>query len=181
MTTILSFDAESNGLHGEAFAIGAVILAPDASDAATFYARCPIAGDIDPWVRDNVLPALVDAPETHATPRAMRDAFWLWLAARPVDTLVAVDCGWPVEAGLLIACVNDDPSRAFQGPYPMHEVASLLFAAGLDPLASYAEHVLSADALARHRKHHPVDDARVSARCALLALVTTAAHHASKP
>lgn len=170
MPSILSFDAESNSLHGEAFAVGAVLLNPDGSDAETFYARCPIAGDVDPWVRDNVLPALADAPETHATPRAMRDAFWSWLTARQADACVVVDCGWPVEAGLLIACVNDDPSRAFKGPYPMHEVASLLLAAGRDPMASYADRVLSPEALAAHRKHHPTDDARVSALCARLAL-----------
>lgn len=169
---ILSFDAESNGLHGEAFAVGAVLLNPDGSDAETFYARCLIDGPIDPWVRDNVLPALADAPETHATPRAMRDAFWSWLTARQSEALVVVDCGWPVEAGLLIACVSDDPSRAFKGPYPMHEVASLLFAVGRDPMASYADRVLSPDALAAHRKHHPTDDARVSALCARLALAS---------
>ncbi len=169
---LLSFDAESNGLHGEAFAIGAVVLSPDGSDVETFYARCPIVGDVDPWVRDNVLPALADAPETHATPREMRDAFWYWLLARKKECLVVVDCGWPVEAGLLSACVSDFPARAFAGPYPLHEVASLLFAAGLDPMASYAERVLSPEALATHRKHHPVDDARVSALCARLALVS---------
>ncbi len=167
---ILSFDAESNGLHGTAFAVGAVLLAPDGADAETFYARCPIVGDVDPWVREHVLPALAAAPETHPTYREMRDAFWRWMTARQTGALVVVDCGWPVEAGLLLACVADDAWRAFKGPYPLHEVASLLLAAGLDPMASYAERVLSPAQLAAHRRHHPTDDARVSALCARLAL-----------
>ena len=173
MKPILSFDAESNGLHGPAFAGGAVILNPDGSEAETFCARCPIAGDVDPWVRAHVLPALEGVPVTHETPRAMRDAFWSWLTGLQASSLVVVDCGWPVEAGLLSACVADDPSRAFGGPCPLHEVATLLLSAGHDPLASYADRVLSPEALASHRKHHPVDDARVSALCARMALTVT--------
>lgn len=164
---ILSFDAESNGLHGEAFAVGAVLLSDDGSLREGFFARCPIDGDVDPWVRDNVLPPLAIEPETHATPREMRDAFWLWLASHKGGATVVVDCGWPVEAGLLSACVADDPSRAFAGPYPLHEVASLLLAAGLDPLATYGDEVLPGRA---SEKHHPVYDAHVSALCARMAL-----------
>ncbi len=164
---LLSFDAESNGLHGGAFAVGAVLLREDGVAAERFFARCPIDGPVDPWVRDNVLPALAIDPETHATAREMRDAFWSWLTARMVDATVVVDCGWPVEAGLLSACVADDPSRAFKGPHPLHEVASLLLAAGLDPLASYADQVLPQSALS---KHHPTYDAHVSALCARMAL-----------
>lgn len=170
MTAILSFDVESNGLHGTAFAIGAVMLAPDGTDAETFYARCPIPRYVDPWVRKHVLPALADAPDTHATAREMRGDFWEWMTARQADAVVVVDCGWPVEAGMLLACVADYPWRAGKGPYPLHEVASLLLAAGLDPMDSYAERVLSPGQLAAHRKHHPTDDARVSALCARLAL-----------
>lgn len=164
---ILSFDAESNGLHGAAFAVGAVLLRDDGAVVDQFFARCPIEGDVDPWVRDNVLPPLSQEMETHDTPREMRDAFWAWLTARMTGAVVVVDCGWPVEAGLLSACVSDDPSRAFKGPYPLHEVASLLLAAGLDPLASYADQVLPDSGLS---KHHPVYDAHVSALCARMAM-----------
>lgn len=167
---ILSFDAESNGLHGEVFAVGAVVLRDDGTDAETFFARCSVPVVCDPWVLENVVPALGATPRTHETPRAMRDAFWSWLTARQSECLVVVDCGWPVEAGLLSACVADDPSRAMKGPYPLHEVASLLVAAGHDPLASYADIVLSPAAIAAHRKHHPTDDARVSALSARMAL-----------
>lgn len=172
---ILSLDVESNGLHGEGFAIGAVLLRADGSEVSTFYARCPIAGAVDPWVRDNVLPALADAPVTHDSARAMRDAWWAWMTEHREGALIVGDCAWPVEAGMLSACVADDPSRAFKGPYPLHEVATLLLAAKADPMASYAERVLSPEALAAHRKHHPTDDARVSALCARLALTALGA------
>ena len=152
--------------------MGAVVLGGDGDVAERFYARCPIAGAIDPWVRDNVLPALGDAPDTHDSPRAMRDAFWTWLSAHKSGALVVADCGWPVEAGLLSACVADDPARAFAGPYPLHEVASLLFAAGLDPLATHGDEVLPGRS---DEKHHPVYDAHVSALGARMALQRLAA------
>jgi hypothetical protein len=163
---VLCFDAESNGLHGEAFAVGGVVCR-EGRVIERFFARCPIAGDVDPWVRDNVLPPLADERETHATAREMRNAFWVWLTTPRENTIVAVDCGWPVETGLLSACVADDPSRAFKGPYPLDEVASYLRAARLDPLASYAGVVLPNEAA---QKHHPVWDATVSALCVEMSL-----------
>lgn len=165
---LISFDAESNGLHGAAFAIGAVMIEGDV--VSEFFARCPIDGPVDPWVAEHVLPALSDASVTHDTAREMRDAFWLWLASRKAGAVIVCDCGWPVEAGLLSACVADDPARAFAGPYPLHEVATLLLAAGMDPLGNYADKVLNEAERAAHRPHHPVDDARLSALCAVEAL-----------
>lgn len=188
---IVSFDAEATRLHGDVFAIGAVCLRPkrDASlrllldepyEEEIFEARCPVdRSKLDPFVVSRVLPAIDELRVTHGTALAMRAEFWAWLTARMSKagdlSLVVVDGGWPVEAGLLSACVSDDPEgREMKGPYPLHEVASLLLAAGMDPLGGYAGMVLSAEELARHREHHPVDDARVSARCALMALEKTA-------
>ncbi len=170
MMDVLVFDAESNGLHGEAFAVGGVVYR-DGRMIEWFFARCPIVGEVDPWVAENVLPALAagcgGSPVTHADARSMRTAFWAWLMDPRPQTIIAVDCGWPVETGLLSACVADDPSRAFKGPYPLDEVASFLRAAGLDPLAKYAGVVLpSEDAQA----HQPVWDAQVSALCVEMAL-----------
>lgn len=168
IASIVSFDAESNGLHGAAFAIGAVVLNACTGDVLeTFAARVADPEPLDPWVAANVVPKLSDLRITHASAREMRDAFWAWLSARKESAIVVVDCGWPVEAGLLSACVADDPSRAFGGPYPLHEVATMLQCAGMDPLASYGEQVLPGQS---HRQHHPVYDAHVSALCARMAL-----------
>lgn len=186
---VLAFDAESNGLHGDPFAVGAVLLDPSGAEVDRFYGRTllPDGEEVHAWVRENVFPAL--DPETHAEPRAMRDAFWAWLrghveTARSLSQrlVVAVDCGWPVEARLLAECVADDPAdRGGKGPYPLHEVATLLLAAGMDPLGSYAPLVLSPLELQTHRAHHPVDDARVSARLARHALAMVAAKREDRP
>lgn len=52
---IFSWDCETNGLWGRAFAIGAVVY-EDGVEVKTFYARCPIEGKVDTWVEENVLP-----------------------------------------------------------------------------------------------------------------------------
>lgn len=167
---ILAFDAESNGLHGPAFAIGAVLLDADGEELGTFYAAVQPPEQVDPWVKRYVLPALVESPPTHRTAREMRTAFWDWMAERSEDALVVVDCGWPVEAGLLIECIKDDPNRQHRGPYPLHEVASLLLAAGLDPKGDYSLTVLAPEQRPLHRAHHPLHDARASALVARYAL-----------
>lgn len=171
---LLCFDVEANGLHGDAFAVGAVYLTPNGTVKEVFFARAPLSAPLIPWVKEHVLPALADAPETHPTARAMRDAFWEWLCDRrniEKDTLVLVDCGWPVEARFLAACVDDAPhERGFFGPYPLHEVATLRMAAGMPQHGGRAVDVLSKQEMAGHRPHHPVDDALVSAREARKAL-----------
>lgn len=167
---IVSFDAEAVRLHGYAFAIGGVVLDRNAAVIDTFAARCPILGDVDPWVTENVLPALTHMPESHGSVRDMRDAFWAWLMRHKTEnSIVVADCGWPVETGLLSACVADDPERAFQGPYPLHEVATMLAACGKDPMASYEDLLMPSHG---HSKHDPVYDAHLSALIAWTARAT---------
>ena len=163
---ILSFDGESNGLHGSVFAIGGCVY-ENGVMLETFFARCPLRTKADPWVRKHVLPMLVGSPVTHKSAKLMRSAFWKWLKKPRKDTVVVADVGWPVEAGLLSACVADDPRRRMKGPYPLHEVATLLLASGMDPMKSYGSFVLPEEP---DRAHNPVYDSRVSALCAEMAL-----------
>ena len=69
------------------------------------------------------------------------------------------DCAWPVEANFLSACVKlNHKEREWQGPYPLHDLASVLLALGADALA-VTERL--PDELPAH---HPLMDARQSAR-----------------
>jgi len=81
MRNILSFDVESNGLHGEGFAVGAVILDRAGTVLARFEGRSAISGDVDPWVAENILPVLDESGlgVTYASARELRSAFWTWL------------------------------------------------------------------------------------------------------
>lgn len=160
------FDVESIGLHGEGFAVGYVVCGVGMQAmVGTTYACPPDAanGDTDgrAWIASNCPP--IEA--THKTPRKVRDAFWQdWLLWKERGAVLVADCAWPVEARFLIACVNDDPiNRTWEGPYPLHELASFMVAAGMDPMATY-------ERLDDEPQHDPLGDARQSARLLIQAL-----------
>ena len=94
---IFSWDCETNGLWGKAFAIGAVIY-EDGREVKTFYARCPIEGTVASWVKTNVLPQMVDMVETHATYEEMLKAFAKFFLENKDDADVIFHMGVPVEA-----------------------------------------------------------------------------------
>lgn len=157
------FDVESVGLHGHAFAVAGGVFAANGAEQYGFQFAVDLGsmeGTTDDlrWVEENV-PML---EPTHRTPKKMRDAFWEeWERAKKnyPGIVAAADCGWPVEARFLCACIDDDPEvRRWSGPYPFLEISSVLLAAGMDPLANY-------DRLPSETpKHHPYADAVQSAR-----------------
>lgn len=161
---MLVFDVESMGLHGVGFAVGAVVVDVDGKVLEEFYDACdprplePIARPEDVlWLRTNCYPALM--PPTVATPRAVRDAFWaFWRTWADKGAELWADCGWPVEARFLAACVDDDTSRWWMGPYPFHEVAEHV-GTGTHPRLPNELPI-----------HNPLNDARQSARLLVEAL-----------
>lgn len=162
------FDVESVGLHGEAFAVAGGVYINGAAQSE-FRFCCPLEeakGDDDDrgWVKANV-PAL---EITHRHPAAVREAFWAeWEKAKkryPAITM-AGECIWPVETGFVSACVQQEiADRKWSGPYPFHEIASVMLAAGMDPMATYDRTESEKPA------HEPLADARQSARLLATAL-----------
>lgn len=164
---LLVFDVESIGLHGEGFAVGWVAVRPGAKFGEAGWFCCPPekARGEDAnrrWVAENVPPMAI----THADPREVRSAFWAkWLEWKAQGAVLVADCCWPVEARFLAACVDDDPAaREWEGPYPLHDLASVLLAVGRDPLATNERLTNELPA------HHPTADALQSARLLLAAL-----------
>ncbi len=137
---LVVLDVECVGLHGPAYAFGAVVIVegqiverrlewcrPEA--ACSGHAGANLEGLV--WANARVVPQLVmvtDAP-TVASPAQVRGRFWsVWRAAER-GGLLAGDCVWPVESGFLAACIADDPGgRWWAGPYPMLDIATLRFA-----------------------------------------------------
>lgn len=168
-TLYMVFDVESIGLHGEGFAVGYVVVRSDGErpygQAERRYAcRSEMAAGDEVgrrWVSDNCPPI----PSTHTTAGLVRDTFWRdWLAWKERGAVLVADCAWPVEARFLAACVDDEPdARAWEGPYPLHELASFMVAAGMDPMATY-------DRLPDEPQHDPLGDAKQSARLLIEAL-----------
>lgn len=170
-TKLLSIDAETNGLHGEAFAVGAVLIKLDGTVLEEYLARCPIDGEVDSWVRENVIPPMKSVAQTHESVKAMRDDFWQWYKqAKEQADYVLVDNGYPVEARFLIKCQEDNlDERYWEHPFPLLELASLLIQVGIKPLA--VRHQLVADQIGEEiLQHSPRWDAWVSALAAIKAL-----------
>lgn len=161
------FDVESIGLHGEGFAVGYVVIDRHGFRKAEELYACPpynAQGSMEgrSWVGQNV-------PKMDATchmPSEVRARFWAdWLSWKEQGAVLVADCQWPVEARFLINCVDDDREhREWQGPYPLHELASFMVAAGMDPMATY-------ERLPDEPQHDPLGDARQSSRLLCRALL----------
>ena len=72
--------------------------------------------------------------------------------------MAVADCGFPVEAGLFSRAIGRNlPKRRWDGPYPLHEIATFTLAAGFD----------SSTLTKRENEkmeHNPLHDSRFSAR-----------------
>lgn len=162
------FDCESVGLHGETFAVAWVVVDHEGKRiASAAYSCSPDAARGDEewrtWARENVTLPPVGSKRT---PREVRREFWeAWVYAETRGATLWADCCWPVEARFLLDCVDDDPeSRQGQGPYPLHDIATLRLAAGLDPLVAEPRRPEENPA------HNPQCDAIYSARLLLAAV-----------
>lgn len=172
-TTFLSLDAESNGLHGPAFAVGAVLVRADGIVLDEFNGRATIRGPVDEWVEKNVLGSIRDwEADKYPGYKALRTAFWQWFSKNRARTdWFLTDNGYPVEHRFLIQCQEDDlKARYWQHPYPVIDVATLLLQAGVKPLTGKAQFVAKDMKGVAVKRHNPRSDAYVSALAAIRAL-----------
>jgi hypothetical protein len=159
------FDVESIGLHGEGYAVGFVVVDAEGNKLDEGLYACHPYGargskeDFE-WVEKNA-PSI---PPTHEAPWLMRAAFWRkWMQWKSDGvTILLADCAWPVEARFLTQCVDDSPlARKWDGPYPLHDLASFLLANGRNPLEKYGR------IEGELPEHNPLCDAKQSARLLL--------------
>lgn len=170
-TRILSFDLETNGLHGKAFAIGAVVVDAKGNILDQFSARTNVVGPLDSWVKLNVLPAIEDMPITHGSYEELREAFWKWYKQNePKSDYVLVRNGYPAEYRFLLECQEADiGNRYWDHPFPILDLLSLLMQVGEGPSTNRVEFVK--EFLTKHTRkpHHPVQDATIAALAAFKA------------
>lgn len=167
-TKILSFDLETNGLHGKAFAVGAVVMDAKGNVIDEFTARARLTEKVDEWVKNNVLPAVANMPISHDNYEQMREAFWVWyLQAKEQADYVLVNNGYPVEYRFLLDCqeANMD-ERYWQHPFPILELSSLLLMAEQVSRVSKRQLKKSLIDASIHNTHHPLDDAKLAVRLA---------------
>ncbi len=166
---VLSFDVESNGLHGDAFSVAGVLMAPGRQILSQFVGRCPIVGPVDSWVAENVLEPMKEIAETHQTAKAMRSDFWDWyIAAKAGTDFIVAANPYPVEARFLIACQEDDlPNRGDSHPFPYYDLSSMLFSLGAVTPEERRAFVAAALGDAAGEAHNPLWDATAAAITAL--------------
>lgn len=133
MKKVFSFDAETNGLWGQAFAIGALVYDENGVEIARFVGRLPETEVNDEWVRANVLPQLTAVPVTHTDYASLLADFAKFYLANKADADIVVHMGVPVESKLLIDMHSGGLIGDWDGPYPLCDVAGNLQQAGEDP------------------------------------------------
>lgn len=125
MKNILSFDAETNGLWGQSFSIGAVFYSPEGEEIDRFIGRCPIEEDVNGWVAENVLPQMESIPVNYASYEELLKAFMAWRAIHKEGSIELVHMGVPVEARLFIDAHKMGIIGDWDGPYPLVDACTL--------------------------------------------------------
>lgn len=126
MKRILSLDAETNGLWGQAFSVAGIVYDEAGREIDRFVGRCPIEETVDSWVQDNVLPQMTEIAEDYESYRDLLQAFFAWRAphkAAGVQELVHMGC--PVETRLYIDAHNMGILGDWDGPYPLLDAVSV--------------------------------------------------------
>jgi len=164
---IFSWDCETNGLWGRAFAIGAVVY-EDGVEIKKFYSRCPISGQIDEWVESNVLPQMVEMEETHSCYEQMLKAFAQFFLGNKEDADVIFHMGVPVEARVIIDMHELGLIGDWDGAYPWLDIAGNLKQERFDctSVDSYnADHGIKVPQPEPGGTHNPLYDSRAAALC----------------
>lgn len=168
MRKILSFDAETDGLWGNPFAIAAIVYEERTNqwvETARFMAMLPNSVVTNQWVKDNVLPALDNVVVTHHSYESMLEDFAKFYLQHKEGADVICHMGFPVEAHLLREMHRLRFIGDWDGPYPLIDIAGNLKQVGEDPTSvdTYAaKHGLHVSYYGT--THHPLYDCEVAAR-----------------
>lgn len=158
---VFSIDVETMGLYGECFAVGVSVIDNIGSEIEAIYLRADHSGyPPNQWIEENVIPHL--DPVNCSSVRELRDKFWaFYLRCKQTypDLIIIGDCSSPCESGFFRQCVMDNiAERQWVAPYPLHELGTLLLAGGENPIGTFERKPNELP------KHHPLADARQSAR-----------------
>lgn len=175
------FDVETVGLFGPPFAFGYIVCDKTGVELESngFWVNLFQPGTLQAyksswtftdndveWITKNVLPP-VRAEEQNAlhevqTMSELLMQFWKiwdWCKDHYDDIVMVADCPFPVETnfvGAVLTLLNK--ANMDNSPYPFLDVASMLLARSLDPLANYRRYE------DEKPEHNPLADARQSAR-----------------
>ena len=132
MEKTFSFDAETNSLWGKPFSIAAIVY-EDGIEVNRFVGRCPIEGETDSWVEENVLPQMKGIKETHGSyDKLLADFARFYLANKENADVIAHMCV-PVESSLIKDMHDGGHIGDWDAPFPLIDIAGNLQQVGEDP------------------------------------------------
>jgi hypothetical protein len=88
------------------------------------------------FVIENVIPAILKDKTMiieDMTTTKLLEYFWTFYESVRESCIVIADFAAPVEARLFSECIKEDMSREFKGPYPLHELGTILLLNNIDP------------------------------------------------
>lgn len=129
---VFSFDAETNGLWGQAFALAAVVR-ENGEEVAKFLGRCPIAEEINEWVAENVLPEMESIPVTHEDYEALLKDFAAFYLKHKQDADIVAHMPVPVKSTIILDMHTRGLIGDWDAPYPLYCPSALLKTGGYAP------------------------------------------------
>jgi hypothetical protein len=161
-TPFFIFDVESIGIHGESFAVAGGVYVDGREERSFFFSMDPdrlLGEETDRiWIKSNV-PYV--KPNCSLQFSMLNDFYFELDTCRSMypDLVVCAECVWPVEANFLSKVIAVNPVvRKWDGPYPLIDITSIMYAAGLDPMETWEREPAELPA------HNPLCDVRLSAR-----------------
>jgi len=162
---VFSFDAETDGLWGNPFAIAAIVY-EKGEEVDRFLARLPDKVVGNEWVRDNVLPTISNIEPTHQSYEGMIRDFSAFYMRHKEGAHIIAHMGYIVEAHLLREMRRIGGIGDWDAPFPLNDVAGLLLAAGENPTSvdSYVEKHNLEVVQDFGTTHNPLYDCELAAR-----------------
>lgn len=120
---IFSLDAETNGLWGKAFAIACVVREADGS-LVEWIGRCPISGEVNPWVKQNVLPEMEGIKVGHDSYESLLKDFMDFYMKEKENAEIIVHMGVPVESRLFLDAHELGFIGDWDAPFPLIDVSA---------------------------------------------------------
>lgn len=168
---ILSIDAETNGLYGNAFIIAAVLFNENGQVEEFFCGRAPINEEVDPFVKDNVLPQVKGIGVSNNSYGSLLEDFIRYYKCNKDNATILVHMGCPVEAKLFIDAQKMGFMGTFDGPYPLIDISA--YPEISDSVDKYAKkhnlmdeiNEMMTELEIKGGTHNPVYDCIVTAKC----------------
>lgn len=162
MKKIFSFDAETNGLWGKSFCIGAIV--EDKGNIDMFLGRCPIIEPINTWVSENVLPKIEYIKTNHYNYYSLLQAFSRFYLNNKHDADIIVHMGCPVETKIVSDMYKFGFIGDWDAPYPLIDISGNLLQACYNP-TSVDTYNKQNNIIVPGDPHNPIYDALAALEC----------------